>query len=76
MVDTKKQKNLIPTIADEKTLEGSKKTTIQIKMSTKWKLLEIGKMYETYDDLIERLIGFYEAEQLGYDIRTPATETK
>jgi len=34
-------------------------TTIQLTKETRDKLLELGKKRETYDDLINRLIGFY-----------------
>jgi len=34
-------------------------TTIQVKKSTRDRLVEIGKKKETYDDIINRLIDFY-----------------
>ena len=36
------------------------KTTIQIETKTRDKLKSIGKMEDTYDSLIERLVEFYE----------------
>ena len=36
------------------------KTTIQIETKTREKLRSIGKMEDTYDSLIERLVEFYE----------------
>jgi len=36
------------------------KTTIQIETKTRDKLKSIGKMEDTYDTLIERLVEFYE----------------
>ena len=36
------------------------KTTIQIETKTREKLRSIGKMEDTYDTLIERLVEFYE----------------
>ena len=36
------------------------KTTIQIETKTRDKLRSIGKMEDTYDSLIERLVEFYE----------------
>ncbi len=38
-------------------------TTIQVKKSTRDRLVEIGKKKETYDDIINRLIDFYLANQ-------------
>ncbi len=34
-------------------------TTIQIRKSTREKLLELGMKKETYDDLINRLVNYY-----------------
>ncbi len=36
-------------------------TTIQVMKNTRDRLLEIGMKKETYDDLINRLIDFYES---------------
>ena len=38
-------------------------TTIQVKKSTRDRLVEIGKKKETYDDIINRLIDFYLANR-------------
>lgn len=34
-------------------------TTIQIRKSTRDKLIELGRKKETYDDLINRLVSYY-----------------
>lgn len=34
-------------------------TTIRVKRSTKWKLESIGHKGETFDDIINKLINFY-----------------
>lgn len=38
-------------------------TTIQIRKSTREKLLELGMKKETYDDLINRLLNYYVKNQ-------------
>lgn len=40
----------------------SKITTIKINKETREQLAELGKKNETYDEIIRRLIGFYNKE--------------
>lgn len=43
----------------KKSPDEEKKTTIQIYISTRVALSELGKKGETYDDILNRLIRFY-----------------
>jgi hypothetical protein len=76
--DIKKRRKTIPTIDEERNKEATKKTSIQIMMSTKWALLEVGRMYETYDDVIIRLVNFWKAEnyQDGMEIEFSPVNSK
>ena len=40
------------------------KTTIEIWKTTRDRLLEIGKMHDSYDDVLTRLIDLYERSQM------------
>ena len=40
-------------------------TTVKVTKRTREKLAELGKKNETYEDIIERLIEFYEKKSIG-----------
>jgi len=43
----------------------SEVTTVKVTKRTREKLAELGKKNETYEDIIERLIEFYEKKSIG-----------
>jgi predicted CopG family antitoxin len=43
----------------------SETTTIRIRKETRERLVKLGSKSETYDDIIQRLIGFYPRKNKG-----------